>query len=144
MSMNVELGQRITTSKRRAVFRQSGKDALLVCAALVQACALLAAFVWLAPRGKAGALAAAAAFGIGICWCSNTVAHVHLHRPLFTVRGLNRALSVFLGLLIGVPQSIWRARHLWHHAGEPAERRPTLWRPESVAEAAPIAARAAA
>lgn len=139
MSIDVELRHpEIAASSRRALFRHSSADSVLVVATLAQAGALLTAFTWLAPRGHAGALAAAACFGLGICWCSNTVAHVHLHKPLFSSRGLNRALSMFLGLLIGVPQSIWRARHFWHHAGEPAERRPRLWQLESVAEALPI------
>jgi hypothetical protein len=31
---------------------------------------------------------------------------------------------LYLSLILGVPQTLWRARHLWHHAGEPAKRFP--------------------
>jgi hypothetical protein len=76
--------------------------------------------------GAWAALAFAALFGLGVCWTSNTVSHNHLHRPLFRANALNVALSWLLTLSVGVPQALWRARHFWHHAGEPAQSRPRV------------------
>lgn len=105
------------TAPRSGLFRHSASDAWLLGASLVQAALFVFAFAGL-PK-----LAAAVIFGIGMCWCSNTVSHNHLHNPLFRSRAANRALSLFLSALLGIPQSIWKARHLWHHAGEPAQKK---------------------
>lgn len=59
---------------------------------------------------------------IGLWWNANTISHQFIHRPFFRTRGLNRMFSWYLSLLLGVPQSLWRARHLAHHraiAGRP-------------------------
>ena len=53
---------------------------------------------------------------IGLWWTANTVAHNFIHTPFFRSRALNRAYSLFLSALMGVPQSLWRDRHLQHHA----------------------------
>jgi hypothetical protein len=53
---------------------------------------------------------------LGLWWNANTIAHNFIHRPFFRRRALNRTYSVFLSLVLGVPQSLWRARHLRHHA----------------------------
>ena len=53
---------------------------------------------------------------IGLWWTANTVAHNFIHTPFFRSRALNRAYSLFLSALMGVPQSLWRDRHLRHHA----------------------------
>jgi fatty acid desaturase len=53
--------------------------------------------------------------GIGLWWTANTVAHNFIHTPFFRSRVLNRAYALLLTLLMGVPQSLWRARHLRHH-----------------------------
>jgi hypothetical protein len=52
---------------------------------------------------------------IGLWWTANTVAHNFIHTPYFHARALNRAYSVFLTALMGIPQSLWRDRHLTHH-----------------------------
>lgn len=92
--------------------------------------------------GLAAALVWAASFGshlapwvlapwLALCqwWTANTLAHIHLHRPLWRRRALNRSFDLYLSLLMGLPQSLWRARHLWHHAGEPAMGpSPVPWR----------------
>lgn len=70
----------------------------------------------------ASAVMAAAMLALATVYTLNTVAHWHLHRPLFVHRGWSRALSLFLTLATFVPQSVWKKRHLWHHAGEPAGR----------------------
>ena len=55
--------------------------------------------------------------GIGFWWNANTISHNFIHRPFFRRRILNRIYSAYLSLLLGVPQSVWRERHLSHHAG---------------------------
>ncbi len=54
---------------------------------------------------------------VGLWWNSNTISHNFIHRPFFRRRPLNLAFSAFLSLLLAIPQSIWRQRHLAHHAG---------------------------
>ena len=49
-------------------------------------------------------------------WVANTSAHNFIHRPFFTHLAANGAYSLMLTLVIGVPQTIWRDRHLAHHA----------------------------
>lgn len=81
---------------------------------------IMAALVWAAVLwGRIPAWALAPWLACCLCWTANTLAHLHLHRPLFRARHLNRAFDLYLSLLMGLPQSLWRARHLWHHAGEP-------------------------
>jgi fatty acid desaturase len=55
-------------------------------------------------------------------WIANTSAHNFIHRPFFRHVTANRAYSLVLTLAMGVPQTIWRDRHLAHHA----QRRWTL------------------
>ncbi len=64
---------------------------------------------------------------LGLCWNANTIAHNHLHNPLWHSRALNRAFDLYLSLLLGIPQVLWKERHLWHHAGEPAQWRYRRW-----------------
>lgn len=62
---------------------------------------------------------------IGLWWNANTIAHNFIHRPFFRSRWANRVFSVWLSLLMGIPQSYWRAKHLAHHgedAGHHAKR----------------------
>jgi Fatty acid desaturase len=77
-------------------------DALLISLALLHG-ALLAAW-------PSTALIAA-----GLWWNANTISHNFIHRPFFRTRALNRIFSCYLSLLLGFPQSLWRARHLAHH-----------------------------
>jgi hypothetical protein len=60
---------------------------------------------------------------LGLWWNSNTISHNFVHRPFFRFRALNTAFSIYLSLLLGVPQSIWKARHLAHHADVPCRLR---------------------
>lgn len=94
---------------RWGILRHSPWDALLVALALGQAALLLAA---------PGLVVVA----IGLWWGSNTVAHNFIHRPFFRPRSLNVLFGLFLTVILGVPQSIWRDRHLAHHAD-------VAWRP---------------
>jgi hypothetical protein len=54
---------------------------------------------------------------IGLWWNSNTISHNFIHLPFFRSSRWNRAYSIFLSLLLGFPQTVWRDRHLAHHAG---------------------------
>jgi Sulfatase/Fatty acid desaturase len=62
---------------------------------------------------------------IGVWWSANTVAHHVIHRPLR--RPVASAwVGAVLTILMGVPQSLWRTRHLAHHAGRPYQFRPSV------------------
>lgn len=89
------------------VLRHSAWDALFVVLSTVHGALLL-----LAPS--------VLLVGIGLWWNANTIAHNFIHRPFFRSPALNRAYSRYLSLVLGVPQSLWRERHLAHHAGRPA------------------------
>lgn len=54
---------------------------------------------------------------LGVWWNSNTIAHNFVHQPFFVGRFWNRLFSVYLSVLLGIPQKLWRDRHLAHHAG---------------------------
>jgi hypothetical protein len=54
---------------------------------------------------------------LGMWWTANTVAHNFIHRPFFRARTANAVFSAYLSLLLGLPQTLWRDRHLAHHAG---------------------------
>ena len=53
---------------------------------------------------------------LGFWWNGNTIAHNFIHLPFFRSVPMNRAFSAWLTLLLGVPQTLWRQRHLAHHA----------------------------
>jgi len=63
---------------------------------------------------------------IGLWWNANTIAHNFIHRPLFRPRWQRTLCSCLLTLLLGVPQTVWRTRHLAHHAGVRARIKPSL------------------
>jgi hypothetical protein len=50
-------------------------------------------------------------------WNANTVAHNFIHRPFGVSTISNNLFSSFLTLIFGFPQSLWKQRHLAHHAG---------------------------
>jgi hypothetical protein len=77
--------------------------------------AAVAVAVVVGPPSAAGALLAALFIALAIHWGSNTIAHIHLHSPLFQSAAANRGLSLYLTLLLRIPQTYWRARHLAHH-----------------------------
>lgn len=54
---------------------------------------------------------------IGVWWTSNTIAHNAIHHPFFRTREANRLFALYLSMLLGIPQALWRDRHLAHHAG---------------------------
>ena len=54
-------------------------------------------------------------YSVSISWNINGISHNFIHRPFFRTRAMNAAFSCYLSLLLGFPQSLWRARHLAHH-----------------------------
>lgn len=56
---------------------------------------------------------------LGLWWNANTVSHQFVHRRFFRSPAGDVAFSAALSLLLGFPQSLWRDRHLAHHAGAP-------------------------
>jgi hypothetical protein len=85
------------------MWRFSRRDAILVALAALHAVVLVC---W----------PAAPLIAVGLWWNSNTIAHNFIHRPFFRSGALNRLFSAALSLLLGIPQSLWRDRHLAHHA----------------------------
>jgi len=63
------------------------------------------------------AMPSVALVAFGVWWNSNTIAHNFIHRPFFRSRSLNLLFAAGQSVLIGVPQTLWRERHLAHHAG---------------------------
>jgi hypothetical protein len=99
------------------LFRASERDALVLGAALVQAGLLVTTLVVAATGipGPGARFGLAIALALAMNWGSNTVSHIHLHAPLFRGERANGAFSVFLSVLLAVPQSWWKLRHLAHH-----------------------------
>jgi hypothetical protein len=93
------------TAGSRGVLRYSPWDAVLIGLSLAYAAVLLSA-------------PSIPLIGIGLWWTANTAAHNFIHTPFFRSRALNRAYSLFLSALMGIPQSLWRERHLRHHRAE--------------------------
>jgi hypothetical protein len=56
-----------------------------------------------------------AVVALGLWWNTNTISHNFIHRPFFRRRIANRAFAAGLSVLNGIPQSLWRDRHLAHH-----------------------------
>jgi hypothetical protein len=85
--------------------------------------------------------------GIGLWWTANTVAHNFIHTPFFRSRALNRGFSLFLSALMGIPQSLWRERHLRHHhehhaaeSGAAITRSHRLWTRDAAIESGVVLA----
>ncbi len=104
--------------RSRSVFRTTARDAWPFALGLAYA-ALPAGVLATGPRGV-WTVPAAILVGLGTVWISNTVSHLFLHRPFFASRRLNQAFSLYLTAVLLVPQTLWKERHLWHHAGERA------------------------
>ncbi len=89
---------------RTGIWRFSSRDASLVVMAVLHATILA---MWpVAPL-----------IAVGVWWNSNTIAHNFIHRPFFRSAGMNRMFSAALSVLLGIPQTLWRDRHLAHHKG---------------------------
>ena len=61
---------------------------------------------------------------LGVWWNAQTISHHFIHRPFFRRAAANHLVAAALSVALGVPQSLWRDRHLAHHAGR--QRRLTL------------------
>ena len=109
---------------RRSVPRESDSDALMIALAAGHGLALVA---WPNP----------AVIAAGVWWTSNTIAHNFIHRPFFRGRAANRAFALYLTVLLGIPQTLWRARHLAHHAGRQPQIR---WSADLVLQTAAVLA----
>lgn len=88
------------------VLRHSRWDALLVALAFLHGVIVIVAPSWWV-------------IALGVWWNSNTIAHNFVHLPFFRSRRSNQFFSLYLSGLVGVPQSLWRQRHLAHHANLP-------------------------
>src|SRR5205809_5663019 len=82
--------------------------------------ALAAAHGLLLCRGPAAPVIA-----LGVWWNSNTISHNFIHRPFFRSRTANVIFGLYQSVLLGIPQSLWRDRHLAHHAERPPRVRVT-------------------
>jgi hypothetical protein len=91
---------------RGVLLRYSQWDALLAALAVVHGIVLLA-------------FPSALVIAVGVWWNSNTIAHYFIHTPFFRSRRLNALFALYLSGLLGIPQTIWRERHLAHHGGVP-------------------------
>ncbi len=89
---------------RHGLLRYSPWDAVPVALAAAHGL-LLVAMPW------------AVVIAVGLWWNSNSVSHLFLHKPFFRSQLLNRLFSCYLSVLLGIPQTLWRQRHLAHHAG---------------------------
>ena len=90
------------TVRSPRLLRYSDQDAVLIALSFVYAALLVS-------------VPSAVLIAVGLWWTANTVAHNFIHTPFFRSRALNRGYALFLTVLMGVPQTLWRARHLRHH-----------------------------
>jgi hypothetical protein len=86
------------------VLRYSKWDALLISLSVAQGGVLLA-------------VPSIPVIALGLWWNANTISHNFVHLPFFRSALSNRLYSLYLSLLLGFPQSLWRERHLAHHSG---------------------------
>jgi len=92
--------------QRPGVLRHSPWDALFIAAAVTHGLALL----W---------FPSIPLLALGLWWNANTVAHNFIHLPFFRSPSWNAMFSAFESLVLGLPQRLWRERHLAHHAHRP-------------------------
>ncbi|HKS36197.1 MAG TPA: fatty acid desaturase [Verrucomicrobiae bacterium] len=114
---------RETDRETRSVLRHGAWDVLFVGLALAHGALLLS-------------VPSIPLIGIGLWWNANTISHNFIHRPFFRSRVLNAAFSCCLSLVLGLPQHLWRERHLAHHADKPWRWR---WSNQLVVELALVA-----
>src|SRR5437660_9070230 len=91
--------------------RTSRWDGLMTALAVAQGVLLLA-------------MPTSPAIALGVWWNANTISHNFIHRPFFRRRAANALFAAYQSVLLGIPQTMWRERHLAHHAG--AHRRARL------------------
>ena len=108
----------IIVAKSKGILRHSEWDAVLVVLSLAHAVLLFSVPSMLV-------------IAVGIWWSSNTIAHNFIHSPFFASRAVNRLYSIYLSGLLGIPQTLWRERHLQHHRGQ---HRAIRWTPALAVE----------
>jgi hypothetical protein len=91
-------------ARPRSLLRHSPWDAVLVGLAIVHGALLVA-------------VPSIPLVAIGLWWNANTIAHNFIHTPFFRARELNVLFSIYLSAVLGIPQTLWRDRHLQHHGG---------------------------
>jgi len=102
-------------------FRASSRDAWVLGAAVLHGAMVVTMLAVCALEPGAGGVAVVVkalsvlALGGAMNWASNTISHIHLHGPLFRQDVANRAFSLYLSVLLAVPQGWWKSRHLSHH-----------------------------
>src|SRR4051812_22089653 len=96
--------QAMVEHRRTGILRHSQWDAILIGLSVLHA-ALLIAFP------------SAPLIALGLWWNANTIAHNFIHAPFFRSRRANVVYSAYLSAVLGIPQTLWRNRHLDHHAG---------------------------
>src|SRR6266478_6599350 len=89
--------------ERRGTLRASHWDRIMIALAVAHAALLVA-------------LPTVPTIVLSLWWNSNTISHNFIHRPFFRQRWANFVFSAYLSLLLGFSQSLWRERHLSHHA----------------------------
>jgi hypothetical protein len=117
------LVEKVRPARGRGVLRHSRWDALLVGLALLHGALLLH-------------VPSVPLVALGLWWNANTVSHNFIHLPFFRSRVANGLFSLLLSLLLGLPQSLWKAKHLAHHRDQPFGWWPI--RREWVAEGVPV------
>ena len=90
----------------RSVLKHSRWDALFIALAVVHGLAMIG-------------FPSIPLIAIGMWWNANTIAHNFIHRPFFRSRTLNVIFSAVESVVLGIPQRLWRDRHLAHHANRP-------------------------
>lgn len=105
---------------RSRLLRHSSWDLVLIALALLHGGLLLA-------------VPSVPLVALGLWWNANTISHNFVHLPFFRPRAANALFSAYLSLLLGLPQSLWAARHLAHHRDEPFHWTPlrSAWLVES-------------
>src|SRR5687767_14151177 len=96
-------GSAVMTAHTDRILRAAPWDAVFVVIAVAQAAALLA-------------YPSIPLMAIGLWWTANTSAHNFIHRPFFSARAANAGFALLLTAIMGIPQTLWRDRHLAHHA----------------------------
>jgi len=97
------------------MFRHSERDAMVLGAAALHGALLVAGLAIANAGGSFVKVAVIVPLALAMCWGCNTVAHIHIHRPLFRNGWVNAVFRGYLTVLLAVPQGWWRTRHLQHH-----------------------------
>jgi Fatty acid desaturase len=98
----ISTSARPTAELSSAVLRHSPRDALLVALAVAHGALLIT-------------VPTAPLIALLLWWNANTVSHNFIHLPFFRSRRANALFSIFLSAVLGLPQMLWRDRHVAHH-----------------------------